>query len=70
MAICEQNRDNIRGIFVGHGHFWVKDRLYKEIPVYETASFGDKPEVIGYLVGLNSTGKEIVEARRIIHKEK
>ena len=70
MAICEENRSNIRGIFVGHGHFWVKDRLYKEIPVYETASFGDKPEVIGYLVGLNSTGKEIVEARRIIHKEK
>ena len=70
MAICEENKEDIRGIFVGHGHFWVKDRLYKKIPVFETASFGDKPEVIGYLVGLNSTEKEIIETRKIIHKEK
>jgi predicted phosphodiesterase len=70
MKLCEENRENIRGIFVGHGHFWVKDRLYKEIPVFETASFGDKLEVIGYLVGLNSSEKEIVETKRIILKEK
>jgi len=70
MELCEENRERIRGIFVGHGHFWVKDRLYKEIPVFETASFGDKPEVIGYLVGLSSAEKKIVETKKIIHKEK
>jgi predicted MPP superfamily phosphohydrolase len=70
MTICGESRKNIRGIFVGHGHFWVKDKLYKEIPVFETASFGDRPEVIGYLVGLDSAEKQIIVTEKIIHKER
>ena len=68
LALCEEYRHNIRGIFVGHGHFWVKDRLFKEIPVFETGSFGDKPEIIGYLVGLSKTEKRIVKTEKQFHK--
>ncbi len=68
MAILEENRSQIRGIFVGHGHLWTKDRLYKEIPVFETASFGDRPKVLGYLVGMNSDNK-IKETEKIFREQ-
>jgi hypothetical protein len=69
MELCREHRENIRGIFVGHGHFWVKDRLYGEIPVYETSSFGDREKVIGYLVGVNTDKKIITETEKLTHKE-
>jgi len=34
-------KDVIKGIFVGHGHMWVYDKLFDSIDVYETDSFGD-----------------------------
>ena len=69
MELIGEHRADIRGIFVGHGHFWVKDRLFKEIPVFETSSFGDNPEVVGYLVGLDSKEKRILDAEKQINKE-
>jgi hypothetical protein len=68
MELVKAHRADIRGIFVGHGHFWVKDKLYREIPVYETSSFGDNPEVIGYLVGVNSKEKRITDTKKQIKK--
>jgi len=40
--IAESYKHKIRGIFVGHGHVWAYDTLYNEIPVFETASVGDR----------------------------
>lgn len=39
-AMIKRHKDQIKAIFVGHGHLWVKDTLYSTIPVYETAGFG------------------------------
>jgi hypothetical protein len=64
MALCKVHKENIRGVFVGHGHQWVKDKLYKKIPVYETSSFGDKPKVLGYLVGMG-TENNIIKTQKI-----
>jgi len=66
MNLIKQHRMQIRGIFVGHGHLWVNDILYEKIPVYETASFGDDPTVIGYMVGVDSSEKIITEVRKLI----
>jgi hypothetical protein len=38
--IVEAHADQIRAIFVGHGHLWVRDTLFETIPVYETGSLG------------------------------
>lgn len=35
-----KHKDQIKAIFCGHGHVWVKDTLFTTIPVYETSSFG------------------------------
>ena len=66
MELMQQHSQQIRGIFVGHGHLWVNDVLYDRIPVYETDSFGDNPKVIGYMVGLDTSGKMITEVRKLI----
>jgi len=36
--ILDGHKDHIKGIFVGHGHIWEQDVLYKTIKVWETAS--------------------------------
>lgn len=64
MELLRLHREQIRGMFVGHGHMWVKDKLYGEIPVFETASFGEDPENIGYLVGIDSDGQRIVQVKK------
>lgn len=40
-SIAAANRARIRGVFVGHGHFWEQGTLNGTIPVYETGSIGD-----------------------------
>jgi hypothetical protein len=35
-----KRKDQIKAIFVGHGHLWIKDTLFSTIPVFETSSFG------------------------------
>jgi len=66
MELTQQHSQQIRGIFVGHGHLWVNDVLHDRIPVYETGSFGDHPKVIGYMVGLDTSRKMITEVRKLI----
>ena len=47
-------KSRINGIFVGHGHMWVSDKLYDEIPVFETNSFGDAENLTFSILGIGS----------------
>ncbi len=38
--MIEAQKDNIKAMFVGHGHIWAADTL-NGIPVYETGPIGD-----------------------------
>jgi 3',5'-cyclic AMP phosphodiesterase CpdA len=38
--VIEAQKDNVKAMFVGHGHMWATDTL-NGIPVYETGSIGD-----------------------------
>ncbi len=38
--VAAKYKEQIKAIFVGHGHIWIKDTLFSTIPVYETSSFG------------------------------
>ena len=58
-SILEEYKDHVKGIFVGHGHQWLQDRLFGIIPAYMAASFGDSEGFEYYLVGFNSKGKAI-----------
>lgn len=56
-------KQNIKGIFVGHGHRWISDTLFETIPVFETGSFGDANEPVYYIVGFQTGIKNIQVAR-------
>ena len=58
-TICEKYKDQIKGIFVGHGHRWIEDTLFESIPVYETESFGENDGIPFYLVGIDTLGNKI-----------
>jgi len=53
-AILEKYQQHIKGIFVGHGHRWVKDALFEAIKVYETDSFGESKGLPFHLVGFDN----------------
>jgi 3',5'-cyclic AMP phosphodiesterase CpdA len=53
--ICQNHRNTIKAIFVGHGHMWTKDTLFDSIQVFETASFADDEDSPFYLAGLDTT---------------
>jgi predicted MPP superfamily phosphohydrolase len=50
-SILREHKQNIKGIFVGHGHMWVHDTLFKTIQIYEVESFGDSEKLPFYLAG-------------------
>ncbi len=52
-TILNKNRNTIYGIFVGHGHSWVRDTLFNKVPVYETSSFGDSRNEICFIAGVS-----------------
>ncbi len=62
----EKYKHIVKGIFVGHGHRWVKDTLFDVINVYETNSFGDEDELMYYVVGFDSLKKEIAVAKNVV----
>ncbi len=62
-AILERHKNKIKGIFVGHGHLWVNDKLFNKIKVYETASFGDDESSPYYVVGFDNKNYSISVAR-------
>lgn len=57
--ILSYNKDKIKGIFVGHGHMWVSDKLFNQINVYETDSFGDNEEITYAVIGLDKINERI-----------
>jgi len=50
-SILEAYRENVKGIFVGHGHMWIHDTLFKTIHIYEVESFGDSEKLPFYFAG-------------------
>lgn len=58
-SILEKHQNDVKGIFVGHGHQWLQDRLFGTIPAYMAASFGDSEDFEYYLVGFSGKGKTI-----------
>jgi len=61
--ILENHQNQIKGIFVGHGHRWVHDRVFNNIEVYETASFGDDESSPYYIVGFDTETQTISVAQ-------
>jgi len=57
--IIEAHKHHIRGIFVGHGHMFVHDRLFGTIPVYEVDSFEDGGKGGHCVVGFNQSRREV-----------
>jgi hypothetical protein len=58
-SLLKSHKNMIKGIFVGHGHRWVRDVLYEKISVYETDSFGDESDYPYLVIGLDNSEKEI-----------
>jgi len=58
-SILSKYKNVIKGIFVGHGHMWVSDKLFDEINVYETDSFGDDKKSPYAIIGLDNSSKKI-----------
>jgi len=61
--IIESNKAKIKGIFVGHGHMWVHDKLFDQIDVFETASFGDDEDSPFLIIGLDHQKEKISVGR-------
>jgi len=62
-SIIESNKSKIKGMFVGHGHLWVHDKLFDQIDVFETASFGDDEESPFLVIGLDNQMERISVGR-------
>lgn len=63
MTILKENKDQIKAIFVGHGHRWVHDTLFRTIPVYETDSFGDSDGLPYHIIGFDEQTNQIQVSR-------
>ena len=61
--ILYKHKNSIKGIFVGHGHFWVHDSLFEKIPVYETDSFADNEKAQFLIVAVDNFKKTIHAAK-------
>jgi 3',5'-cyclic AMP phosphodiesterase CpdA len=64
--ILTEYKTNIKGIFVGHGHRWVKDNLFDVIKVFETNSFGDENDLMYYVVGFDTLSSSISVAKNVV----
>ncbi len=65
-SILEKNVNQIKGIFVGHGHLFVQDHLFDKIKVYETASFADDKDMPHLVVGIDTTSQSINVGKKTI----
>ena len=57
--ILEKHKDHIKGIFVGHGHRWIQDRLFGSIPATMVASFADSDAYETCIVGFSEKRQDI-----------
>lgn len=62
-SILSKYKDQVKGIFVGHGHMWIDDKLFNTIPVYETASFGEGNGLNFYLIEYDPVGGKSIVIR-------
>lgn len=51
--LLSKNKIKIKAIFTGHGHKWIYDKLFGNIKVYQTTSFGDHEEFRYYTVEIS-----------------
>ena len=58
-ALLKRYQQNIKGIFVGHGHMFVEDKLFNTIPVYETPSFGEGEDDSFNIVDIDTASAKI-----------
>jgi hypothetical protein len=66
--IVKQHKDNIKGIFFGHAHMWLSDKLYGEIPVYMTDSFADNTNSPYRIIGIDTTDNTIEVSKSEFNK--
>jgi metallophosphoesterase superfamily enzyme len=59
-SILSKYKDQVKGIFVGHGHMWISDKLFNTIPVYETASFGEGKGLNYYSIEFDAVKQETI----------
>lgn len=57
--ILEGNQNLIKGIFEGHAHRWLEDKLFDTIPVYMTDSFADNEKSPYQLIQIDTTSNII-----------
>jgi len=58
-SLLKNNKSQIKGIFVGHGHKSIMDSLFEEIPVYMTDSFADNVNSPYRLIGIDTVSNTI-----------
>ncbi len=57
--ILEENQTLVKGIFEGHVHRWLKDKLFGTIPVYMTDSFADNEKSPYQLIQIDTVANII-----------
>lgn len=63
-SLADAHKEQIKGIFVGHAHRWVKDELFATIPVYLTDSFADNQKSPFRLIDIDTTKNSIHVTRQ------
>ncbi|MFA3782228.1 metallophosphoesterase [Melioribacteraceae bacterium 4301-Me] len=61
-SILREYKNQVKGIFVGHGHMWNDDILFNKVKVYETTTFGEKKPIAGYLIEANQNGEFFIKS--------
>jgi 3',5'-cyclic AMP phosphodiesterase CpdA len=67
--ILERNRNRIQGIFVGHGHRWMADRLFGSIPAFMAEAFVETDGYAFYRVKFSGSSKTI-DVKRVVHQQR
>ena len=62
-------KNQVKGIFVGHGHIWQAGVLFGSIPVQETASMADSDSIEYTIVGFDVKNEKITIARNPVFKD-
>ena len=62
-SLVKAHQQQIKGIFVGHAHRWMKDELFETVPVYMTDSFADNEKSPFHLVHVD-TRKDSIHVTR------
>ncbi len=61
-SVLQKYKNQVKGIFVGHGHMWNDDILFNTIKVYETTTFGENKPIAGYLIQVQQSGNYLIKS--------